>query len=593
MPGMLGRLLPCGVLLIGWILSAGLYTSLDRGRVAYDEGRFDRMVSAAENRIRTRLVSTEDALRGAGAFLATNPQLMQQQWSAYVTRLGTRDLRHGTDGMVLVKPLRQEQLAPAIHLRPVPGGSLSTDPSTEHLVIVMAEPNATVGLDFSTEPHRREAAESARDSGQPALSRRITYAIDGTPQYGLEMFMPVYREGAPTATIAERRRGLVAWTVAAFGVNSLFEYSLGDIKTSINLYAFEGSPEAANLIYHSAESASGNVSFERTSRVEFGGAAWTLGWHRTPQFPYMSRAPLRWAAGCLAILVLLLAGLVLSIQSTGRRAAALAAKRTRELQEALAVADSANRAKSEFLANMSHEIRTPMNGVLGMTSLLLDTVLDQEQREYAETALRSGQSLLGILNDILDFSKIEAGKLEIVQEAFDLHAAVTDVANLMAPGAEQKGLNFAVRWAPGTPDWVVGDGLRFRQVLMNLVGNAVKFTSQGHTRIEVKCVEQTAKQALVYVAVEDSGIGIPEEVQRIMFEKFTQADNSITRRFGGTGLGLAISNELVGMMGGKLGVRSSPGVGSTFWFTLSFGLTAATEKPAASLARRDAAAVIG
>jgi signal transduction histidine kinase len=180
-----------------------------------------------------------------------------------------------------------------------------------------------------------------------------------------------------------------------------------------------------------------------------------------------------------------------------------------------------------------------------------------------------------------------------VAEPFDLYAAVTDVATLMAPGAEQKGLSFAVRWAPGTPSRVVGDGLRFRQVLMNLVGNAVKFTSQGYTRIEVKCLERTAQQALIYVAVEDSGIGIPEEVQRIMFEKFTQADNSITRRFGGTGLGLAISKELVGLMGGKLGVRSSPGNGSTFWFTLSFALTASAGNPATSLAGRDTAAVIG
>ncbi len=589
----LGGILPWGVLVVGFLLSGWLYTSLNRDRIAHDDTRFDRMMDAAEDRMRTRLLSTEDGLRGAGAFFATDPNLTQKEWSAYITRLTTHDLRHGTDGMVLVKPAGGEQLAklvsvrkqesPTFNVRPLPGAPLTTASSTEHFIDVMAEPDATVGLDFATEPHRREAAEAARDSGQPALSERITYAIGGSPQYGLELFVPIYRQGASITTPVERRQALIAWTVAAFRIDSLFEYSLGEMKSMVEVRAFDGAaPDTANLLYASdgtAPQGAGpfeRTKFERTRKLLVAGRVWTLGWNRTLRFPYISRMPVRLVAGCMALLALLLAGLVVSLQSTGRRAAALAAKRTKQLGDALVAADAANRAKSEFLANMSHEIRTPMNGVLGMTSLLIETPLDREQREFAETALRSGQSLLGILNDILDFSKIEAGKLDILLEPFDLHAVAGDVASLMTPSAAQKGLRLDLRVSPSVPKTVVGDGLRFRQVLLNLAGNAVKFTSHGHVAIEVNCVKRTGENALVHVAVEDTGIGIAEDVQKTMFDKFTQADSSITRRFGGTGLGLAISKQLVELMGGKLGVKSSPGVGSVFSFTLSFGLPKAS-----------------
>jgi signal transduction histidine kinase/DNA-binding response OmpR family regulator len=597
-----------------WSLAEAYLQQRARDRFAF----LEQDVASA---ISKRMQEYEIVLRsGVGLFKASR-EVSRKEWQAFVESLNLQQQFPGIQGVGysrMLTPAEVPVLEKAVQAEGFSGFQIKpAGERAQYSAILYLEPfdwrnQRAFGYDMFSEAVRREAMTRARDSGQPALSGRVTLVqeTEQDVQHGFLIYNSVYRQGMPLETVEQRRAALEGFVYSPFRVRDLMRGILGTAQQDIDFEVYDG-PEATpeHLLYNNAGQATPRRAqsgpapeFQQQRQLNIGGHVWTLYLYARPGFIQQGeqQQPLLVALGGIAVDVLLFL-IILSLAKQKQHAEAMAGmaetlqvntaqlhNTLAELTEARNRAEASSQWKSDFLANMSHEIRTPMNAVTGLVQLLQDTALDQRQHIYLDKLQSASHALLDILNDILDYSKMEAGKLKIEAVEFDAASLAESCASLFALSAQEKGLALRVTIAPEVPTVMIGDPLRLRQVINNLLGNAVKFTRQGHIdlHLHVATGADSASSLTLHVAVSDTGIGITPAQQAALFAPFVQADASTTRHYGGTGLGLAICKQLVELMGGSITLESQPGIGSTFRFTVQLapcnsneGLSTTTQPP--------------
>ncbi|WP_417613513.1 CHASE domain-containing protein [Parasphingorhabdus sp.] len=570
---------------------------------------FETLAKDNEQALNYRIESYRQSLDSGAGLFASSDQVTKDDWRTFVDILNIDETLPGINGIGYIeRVLRSEE---AQYLKNVGSRGVSdfvVHPKTQRREILpilyiepIAENREAVGLDIGFEANRRAAAETARDTGEATITKRIFLVQDHKKSAGFLLLRPIYKLGQPLHSVADRRAAFQGWIYAPFIAPRFMQGLTASQDRNFGITVYDGdTPSASNLIFeHEAKKGYARTAlFSVTKVLPIMGQEWTVSWHSTPEFEnsvQTSESKFILIGGF--VLILAFATLVMFharreayVKQEVENKTKILVDKEKEIVSALEVAEAATGAKSKFLANMSHEIRTPMNGVIGFTQLLDDGTLNQTQQKYIRLISESGSAMMKLLNDILDISKVDSGSMTITPEPFDVRQLLKNCVKMFSPNAEEKNLKILVEVDDRLPQWLKVDGFRLRQIIMNLLANAIKFTDAGHIAIAAKfnAAAQTDQvgrhQSILSITIEDTGVGVAPDRQAAIFEPFVQEDGSTARKHGGSGLGLTICKQLIELMGGSIRLDSELGQGAKFTLEVPVGtLTQDASKNSATL----------